>query len=111
MAQKDNLGQLEHLVLLAVLHLGDGAYAVPVVDEIRERTGRKVARAQVYIALRRLESHGVVSSKLSEPVAERGGRPRRYFRVEPEGLALLQESRRSIDRMWAGLESLIEEQS
>ena len=111
MGDKDNLGQLEHLVLLAVLHLGDEAYAVPVVEQIRERTGRKVARAQVYIALRRLEKHSVVSSRLSEPVAERGGRPRRYFRVEPTGLELLRDSRRSIDQMWAGLESLIEEQS
>ena len=109
MSDKDNLGQLEHLVLLAVLHLGEQAYAVPVVDEIRERTGRDVARAQVYIALRRLERHGVVTSTLGEPVAERGGRPRRYFRVEPAGLALLRSSRRSIDQMWAGLEGLLEE--
>ena len=109
MGDKDNLGQLEHLVLLAVLHLGDEAYAVPVVEQIRDRTGRKVARAQVYIALRRLEKHGVVSSRLSEPVAERGGRPRRYFRVEPTGLELLRDSRRSIDQMWAGLEGLLEE--
>jgi hypothetical protein len=37
---RDTLGQFEQLVLLAILQLGDGAYAVPIVREIEERTNR-----------------------------------------------------------------------
>ena len=52
---REVLGEFEHMVLLAILHLGDGLYGVPIVDEIQRRTGRAVAPAAVYITLRRLE--------------------------------------------------------
>lgn len=100
---KDTLGEFEFLVLLAVLRLGDGAYAVPVVDEIRERTGRAPSRAAVYVTLQRLEDAGLVESRLGDPLPERGGKARRYVRVRPEGLRLVEETREAFRRMWAGL--------
>ena len=74
---KRNLGEFELLVLLAVLRLGDEAYAVAIVDEIGERTGRQVRRAAVYTALQRLETKGLVSTWLGDARAERGGKARR----------------------------------
>jgi PadR family transcriptional regulator len=46
---REALGEFEHVVLLAILHLGDGVYGVPIVDEIQRRTGRSVAPAAVYV--------------------------------------------------------------
>jgi PadR family transcriptional regulator, regulatory protein PadR len=101
---KQVLGEFEQMVLLAVVRLRDGAYGVPIVEEIEARTGRTVAPASVHVTLRRLEEKGLVTSWLSEPVPERGGRARRCVRVEPEGLRQLREARSMMDALWSGVE-------
>ena len=98
------IGEFEQMVLLAVAHLRDEAYAIPIVDEIERRTGRSVARAAVYITLRRLEEKGFVSSWLGEPIAERGGKARRYVKLEPAGARALRDARRAAEQMWRGLD-------
>ncbi|HEX5216780.1 MAG TPA: helix-turn-helix transcriptional regulator [Vicinamibacterales bacterium] len=101
---RELLGEVEHLVLLALLRLEAPAYGVPILDEIEARTGRMPSRAAVYVALQRLENKGLLSSRLGEPSAERGGRARRYFRLEPAGIAALRDSRRALVSMWANVE-------
>lgn len=98
------LGEFEQMVLLAILQIEGDVYGVPIVDEIERRTGRSVARAAVYVTLRRLEEKELISSWMSEPTAERGGKARRCVKVEPAGLEALRESRRALDRMWSGLD-------
>jgi len=102
-------GEFEQLVLLAVLRLAGEAYAVPVRREIGERTGRTPARGAVYATLERLEAKGYLESRLGEPVAERGGRPRRYYRVRPTGARALEASREALQRMWQGLRPKVRE--
>jgi PadR family transcriptional regulator PadR len=102
-----HLGDLEQIVLLAVLRVGDKAYAVPILEEIQAQSGRKVARGALYTALDRLESKGCLRSRLGEPLPERGGRPRRYFTVTPAALRALKDSRLALMRLWRGLESLL----
>ena len=97
------------VVLLAILHLDGEVYAVPIVDEIERRTGRPVSRAAVYVTLRRLEEKGLLSSWMGEVTPERGGKPRRCVKVEPEGLGRLRESRRMMDSMWFGLDPMLDE--
>lgn len=101
---REALGEFEQLVLLAILHLGDDVYGVPIVDEIERRTGRKVAQAAVYITLRRLEQKGLLTSWMSEPTAERGGKARRCVKVSRAGTTLLRDSRLALDKMWRGLD-------
>jgi PadR family transcriptional regulator len=101
---REALGEFEQMVLLAVLHLGDEVYGVPIVDEIERRTGRTVAPAAVYITLRRLEQKGLLSSWMSDPTPERGGKARRCVKVTRAGLDMLRESRQVIDQMWKGLD-------
>ena len=100
------LGELEQIVLLAVLRLGEGAYAVPILEQIEEQTGRKVARGALYTALDRLEAKGCLRSRVGEPLPERGGRARRYFTVTPAAIRSLKASRVALMRLWRGLESL-----
>lgn len=101
---KDLLGEFEHQVLLAVLRLGQGAYSASLVTELEERTGREVAPAAVYIALRRLEEQGLAASEMRRAASDDGGRERRYFQVTPAGTALLRESKRRLVRLWEGLD-------
>ena len=103
------LGEFEQMVLLAILQLEGEVYGVPIIDEIERLTGRLVSRSAVYVTLRRLETKGLLSSWLSDPTPERGGKPRRCVKVEPEGRRLLQESRRLMEQLWHGLGPVLED--
>ena len=105
------LGEFEQMVLLAILHLEGEAYGVPIVDEIERRTGRSVSRAAVYVTLRRMERKGLLSSWMSEPMPERGGKARRSFRLKRPAVVLLRESRRAMDGMWKGLDPALSDLS
>jgi DNA-binding PadR family transcriptional regulator len=109
---RENIGEFEQLVLLAIVRLagaGSGdVYGVPIVDEIERRTKRQVARAAVYITLRRLEQKGLVESWMSEPTSERGGKARRCVKLTRTGIQTLRESREAIDQMWRGLDPRLE---
>src|SRR5688572_14907255 len=102
------LGEFEQVVLLAILRLGEDAYAIPVREEIVSRTGRAVARGALYTALERLEAKGCLRSRMSAPLAERGGRSRRYFTVTQLGLAEIRNWRQTMLRLWQGLEGRLE---
>jgi PadR family transcriptional regulator, regulatory protein PadR len=101
---REALGEFEQMVLLAILHLGDGVYGVPIVDEIQRRTGRTVAPAAVYVTLRRLEEKGLLTSWMSDSTPERGGKSRRCVKITSAGLESLRESRKVLDCMWKGLD-------
>jgi DNA-binding PadR family transcriptional regulator len=101
------LGELEQIVLLAVLRLGTEAYAVPILEEIEAQTGRRIARGALYTALDRLEKKGCLRSRVGEPLPERGGRARRYFTVTPVAVRALKHSRLALQRLWNGLESIL----
>jgi DNA-binding PadR family transcriptional regulator len=106
---RESIGEFEQLVLLAILRLGCEAYGVPIVREIEERTGRSTSRAAVYIALRRLQGKGLVSSRMADPTPERGGRGKRYFRIGAAGIEQVKESRRALVSMWEDLEPILED--
>ena len=97
------LGELEHLILVALIRLGPEAYGVPIVDELSRHTRRPVLRPSVYLALRRLEQKGFVRSRLGDPEPRRGGRARRYFELSAAGRKALRESRRTLNSLWEGV--------
>lgn len=107
MPPKTVLGEFEHHVLLAAVRLGRGAYTVSIVEELEARTGREVAPAAVYIALRRLEDHGLISSRLATPSGD--WRARRLITVMAKGRAQLRESRQRLLNLWEGLDPLWKE--
>ena len=104
----DFLGSLEQLILLALVRLGEDAYGVSVRMEIEKRTGRNLSVGAIYATLGRLETKGYVSSRTGEATAERGGRAKRHFRVEADGLRALRASQRATDSMSAGLRKRLE---
>jgi DNA-binding PadR family transcriptional regulator len=107
MARVD-LGDIEHLVLLAILRLGEDAYGIPILDEVTARSGREMSRATVYVALKRLEQKGLVASKLGDSTPERGGRAKRYYRLKPSGLKALRESREMFLSLWRDYETVLD---
>ena len=96
------LGEVEQLVLLAVLRLGDEAYAVPIRDLIKREAGVDLSRGTIYVTLERLERKGYVTSWFSDPQAVRGGKARRIFRLKPAGVAAVKASKQAVDSLAAG---------
>ena len=105
---RTDLGDIEHLVLLAVLRLGGEAYGIPILDEVAARSGRDVSKATVYVALKRLEQKGLVTSRLGESTPERGGRAKRYFKLRPAGLRALRDSRAMFLDLWRNYEAILD---
>lgn len=98
------LGELEHLILVAVVRLGDDAYGAAVIDEIETQSGREVSHAATYIAMQRLEGKGMLRGRDEAPAAGRGGRARRYFTVTDAGLEKLRDSASALFGMWQGVD-------
>lgn len=101
MAKPDSLGQFEQLVLTAILARREDAYGVSIHAKVQELAAPKsVSLGAVYVTLDRLEDKGLVSSWLTEPTPERGGRAKRCYRLEALGERALEESAVTAKRMW-----------
>ena len=104
MAAPPAIGQFEQLVMTAVLRCGGNAYGVTIHAAVEElSSSEKVALGAVYATLDRLEDKGLVTSWLSDPTPERGGRSKRCYRLEALGERALQESAVTAKRIWDGI--------
>jgi DNA-binding PadR family transcriptional regulator len=101
------LGELELMLLLAVIRLGEEAYGVTISRELESHHHRSVSLGSVYAAMERLEVKGLVISSLGDPTPERGGKAKRYFRITKQGLRQVHETRRTLTRMWKALPEAI----
>ena len=101
-----NLGELEQLILLAILRLGDDAYGVTIRAELAERADRSIAPGALYTALDRMESKGLVTSRMGDPTPQRGGRAKRYVTVTAAGIEAVTRAQRAYQRLLEGLDQL-----
>jgi DNA-binding PadR family transcriptional regulator len=106
MPSRSYLGELELMILLAVIRLGDDAYGVPISKVLLETTGREVALGSVYAALDRLEQKEFVSSAFGDPTPERGGRAKRYFCVTSKGMREATTTKQALISLWRGMPRL-----
>ena len=97
------LGEFEHILLLALLRLGEESYGAKVRKLLMELIERDVSIGALYATLERLEKKGLVESYLGESTPERGGRAKRFFKVTVEGKSALQRSKNAIEVMWQGV--------
>jgi len=103
---RDLLTDLEMMILLAVLRVGEDAYGVPIAREIEETGRRIVAIAGVYATLDRLEARGLVTSRVGDPTAERGGRAKKFFRVTSAGLRKVRATQQAFTALWTNVPAL-----
>ena len=100
----ESLGTFEQAVLLAIVRLRDNSYGRAILKEVQARLERDVAAGAVHATLERLEKKSLVTSRLGSGTAIRGGRPRRFYRLQPKGLRALNEARAAVDNLWSGFE-------
>jgi DNA-binding PadR family transcriptional regulator len=101
---RTSLGELEHLILVAILRLEDRAYGAAVIAEIEQQTGRDLSHAATYLALQRLTAKGLITARTTFGATERGGRARHVFAVTRKGRERLRESAAAIFTLWKGLD-------
>jgi len=100
---RDFPGEFEQMVLLAILQLGDEAFAPAVAAELETKAGRRVSRGALYATLERLETKNWVSWKMDRPSDERGGYRKRSFAVTEAGLDTLRTAREAMKALASGL--------
>lgn len=105
------LGELEQLILLAVLRLGPDAYGLSIARELEAQAGRRLSRGALYTSLDRLEAKGFLRWRLEAGGPERQSLPKRVYTVLPRGVSALRTSQQILRRMWRGLEHVLKEQS
>ena len=101
------LGEFEQVVLLAILRLEDDAFALSVIRELDARAGRRVSRGALYTTIERLADKGLVEWDVEDGPPERGGHPRRRFRVTAYGIKALRLSRDTLLQLWDGLDGVL----
>ena len=109
MTDVPTIGELEHLILLAILRLDADAYGVSIARELESHAGRRLSRGALYTTQDRLEIKGLVRWRLETGGPERAGLPKRLYTVSPRGIAAVRASHRVLRRMWRGLEGVLKE--
>ena len=99
----ERLGPFEELVLMALIRLGTNAYGVTIRQELAKRTGKDISVGATYTTLERLERKGYVSSWMGDATPERGGRAKRFFRIEAPGEKALRTSQDVVRGMMPGV--------
>jgi DNA-binding PadR family transcriptional regulator len=103
---RDLLTDLELMILLAVLRVGETAYGVTITREIEETGGRSVALAHAYAILDRLEDRGLVTHSFGDPTPERGGRAKKFFQVTGKGIRQVKDTQQALMALWKGIPEL-----
>lgn len=101
-------GEFEVLTMLAIVQLADEAYGVTIREVLETRTSRTVTLGAIYKTLGRLEAKGLVDVTVAPPTGERGGRRKKLYRLNPEGLAAVRGSLSDLRQLTAGLERELE---
>jgi DNA-binding PadR family transcriptional regulator len=79
-------GVIDSFGLLELIAFLEDAYGVTIRAELADRTGRSVAPGAMYTALERLETKGLIASRMSDPTPQRGGRAKRKVTVTAAGM-------------------------
>jgi PadR family transcriptional regulator PadR len=99
--KRTQIGELEELVLLTVGSIYEQAYAVMILEVIKEHTGRNIDVTAIHSVLRRLENKGFLTSSMGGATQERGGRRKKFF-------VLSQSGRQTIDEVMSVRSALYE---
>ncbi|MGD2246140.1 MAG: PadR family transcriptional regulator [Candidatus Aminicenantes bacterium] len=100
------LSRAEEIILLAVFKLKDNAYGVTIRDQIHKDIGNYWSFGVIYKTLKKLNYKKYVQKIASEPLSERGGRSRYYYRITPEGIAALEKIYSVQSSLWKGVVKL-----
>jgi DNA-binding PadR family transcriptional regulator len=94
------LSRTEEFILLAVLFLKNEAYSVTIRKRLSDVAGKNWSYGALFISLEQLVKKGFLTSSLTEPLPERGGRSKRIYAITPAGHRALEEIKKIERKMW-----------
>jgi PadR family transcriptional regulator, regulatory protein PadR len=97
------IGEFEYLLITAAARLGDEAYGAAIREEIETATGQRCSIGALYTTLDRLESKGLLKTRMGEATAQRGGRAKRMVRLTPNGVKAAKDFYDAISRVSRGV--------
>lgn len=100
------LSRQEEMLLLAVWRLQHNAYGVKIRELLKELTGKEWAFGAIFTMLDRLVQKEMLSSYLTDPTPERGGRSKRIYQLRKDGKQALIEIQQIQKTLWDGIEGL-----
>lgn len=95
---REILGSFEYQILAVLIQRPGNAYGTTIRERVEEQTGRSISVGAMYTTLDRLEKKGFLSSRWGEATPERGGRRKRYYKIEAPGV----EAARRTESAFAG---------
>ncbi len=108
--KKSFLGELEQMILLAILRLEHVAHAPAVARVLEDSAGRSLSRGALYTTLNRLEKKGLVRWEVERAASDGGGTgtyQRRRFELTDAGMEALRITQEALSNLAEGLESTI----
>jgi DNA-binding PadR family transcriptional regulator len=105
----DFLSRLDEILLLSILRLKDNAYAVPVIQEIKNRTGRTISPGALWISMDNLYKRGYIKKKLADSTNEIGGRGKLYYYLTPSGIKALKRISELHETLWDDIGDMVSE--
>ena len=97
------LTRSEEFLLLSIWRLQNNAYGVTIREQLKKATGKTWAFGALFVSLDRLVQKGHLTSFLSDPTPERGGRSKRIYKVTEDGLQALVKIKQIERSMWDDL--------
>ncbi|HEX6804786.1 MAG TPA: PadR family transcriptional regulator [Terriglobales bacterium] len=97
------IGQFEYLILAAAAKLGDEAYGAAMRAEIEQASGERCSLGALYTTLDRLETKGLIKTRMGDPTPERGGRAKRLVRVTVAGTRAASEFYKAVANVSRGV--------
>lgn len=103
------LSRAEETLLLAIWRLQDNAYGVKIREQVEDVTGQSWAFGALFVTLERLVKKEMLTSYLTDPTPERGGRSKRVYKLTLDGRESLVQIQKVQKELWDGIEGLAPE--
>ncbi len=100
------LSRTEEIVLAAVWKLQDDAYGVTISEQINNSTGLDWKFGAIYSPLGRLVDNGYLETIEGEPMPERGGRRKIYYKLSDNGKKALIQIQKINSAVWINMPAL-----
>ena len=97
------VSRIEEIILLSIWRLQDNAYGITIREEVASITGRTWMTGSIYASLSRLLKRGLVTSYEGDPIPERGGRRKIFYKLTLKGQRELIAIHRINTAAWFGI--------
>ena len=98
------LTRAEEILLLSILRLKDNAFALTILKEIKQSTGKKLTIGSLWVSLDSLHKKGYIDKRMAADTPAKGGRKKFYYSLTPSGAKALWNARNFQKSLWKGVE-------